>query len=297
MVSIITVNYNGFKDTVAFIASLKHYETYPFEVIVVDNASPNGDIKRLLETYKSDSQVAIVSSKENLGFAGGNRLGNTKAKGEYRLYMNNDMLIERPFLEALVQRLLSSPKIGAVSPKIRFSYAPQRIQYAGYRPMKPIVLRNSMIGAGEEDKGQYNVATPTAFLHGACMMISAKVEQEVGEITPVYFLFYEELDWSNQIKRKGYELWYEPLGEVYHKEGQTIAVNTPQRNYFLTRSRVFFARRNYRFDLKLMSCLYLLTVPLMKDVLKYLFKRQWKMIQTTIKGTWDGLIVDCRKEV
>ena len=47
MVSIITVNYNGWKDTCDLIASLKQFETYPYEVIVVDNASCGDDVKQI----------------------------------------------------------------------------------------------------------------------------------------------------------------------------------------------------------------------------------------------------------
>lgn len=293
MVSIITVNYNGFKDTLAFVASLKRYETYPFEVIIVDNASPNEDAGRLYVAFEADEDVSVVVAPVNLGFAGGNRFGNRMAKGDYRLYMNNDMLIDQPFLKAMVDRLSSSDKIGAVSPKIRFTYAPKVMQYAGYRPMKPIVLRNSMIGSGEQDMGQYNEARPTAFLHGACMMIDAKVEKEVGEISPCYFLFYEELDWSCQIQRCGYELWYEPKAIVYHKEGQSIKVNTPQRQFYLTRSRVFFARRNYKGFLRFFSCLYLATIPLLKDFTLNILKGKKAMAMAYFRGTWKGLTDVC----
>ena len=47
MVSIITVNYNGYKDTLELVESFRQFEDYPHEFIVVDNASPNGDGERL----------------------------------------------------------------------------------------------------------------------------------------------------------------------------------------------------------------------------------------------------------
>ena len=60
MVSIITINYNGFQDTCELISSLKKYEEYPFEVIVVDNASRNDDGSRLQELYEGDEVVRVV---------------------------------------------------------------------------------------------------------------------------------------------------------------------------------------------------------------------------------------------
>ena len=51
MVSIITINYNGFKETCELVNSLRLYEDYPYEIIVVDNNSPNGDGQRLKERF------------------------------------------------------------------------------------------------------------------------------------------------------------------------------------------------------------------------------------------------------
>ena len=101
MVSIITINYNGYKDTCELVESFRQFEDYPYEIIIVDNASPNGD-GALLKT--SLSGVTIVCSDKNLGFSGGNNLGYKYAKGEYILFMNNDMTITRPFLKTLVNQ-------------------------------------------------------------------------------------------------------------------------------------------------------------------------------------------------
>ena len=39
LVSIITVNFNGYKDTCAMIDSLKEWEFFSYEIIIVDNGS------------------------------------------------------------------------------------------------------------------------------------------------------------------------------------------------------------------------------------------------------------------
>lgn len=72
-VSIITINYNGLKDTVEMIESLAIHETYPHEIIVVDNASTDPLEHKLLQSKFPDIQV--IRSEKNLGFAGGNNLG------------------------------------------------------------------------------------------------------------------------------------------------------------------------------------------------------------------------------
>ena len=125
MVTIITVNYNGYADTCELIKSLENFENYPYQLIIIDNASPNGDGIKLKKQFP---HLDIICSKCNLGFAGANNLGYKYAKGEYILYMNNDMKIYSPFIEKLVLRINSSSLIGLVSPKIKFEHSPEIIQ-------------------------------------------------------------------------------------------------------------------------------------------------------------------------
>ena len=85
-ISIITVNYNGLKDTCELIDSIP-FDEYSLEVIVVDNAS-NEDEASIIQTRYP--KVKVTRSDKNLGFAGGNNLGIKKAKGKYLFFINND---------------------------------------------------------------------------------------------------------------------------------------------------------------------------------------------------------------
>lgn len=285
MVSIITINYNGYKDTCELIDSLKGYETYPYEVIVVDNASASDDARKLKAGYP---EAIVVASPENLGFAGGNNLGYEHAKGEYILYLNNDILIEAPFLEALVNRIDSDEKIGAVSSKIKYTANRNVIQYAGYTAMNPITTRNELIGVGKTDVGQYNEAHTTPFIHGACVLTSRKVIETVGNMPSLYFLFYEELDWSVKLRNHGYELWYEPSATVYHKESMSIKRGSPARNYYLTRSRVLFTRRNIKGINRVLAIAYQTFVSYPKNMLQSAIKGDWKMVSAITRGLISG---------
>ena len=89
MVSIITINYNGWKDTCELIASLNQFEEYPYEIIVVDNASKGDDVKLIKATCPD---AIVVSSDKNLGFAGGNNLGYQYAKGDYIFFLNLSLI-------------------------------------------------------------------------------------------------------------------------------------------------------------------------------------------------------------
>lgn len=285
MVSIITVNFNGYKDTCDLVRSIRQYEDYPYEIIVVDNASPNGDGPKLKASL---SNVTVVCSNKNLGFSGGNNLGYRYAKGKYIVYINNDIVINQPFLKALVERLRSSDKIGAVSPKIKYEYKKDTIQYAGFTAASPIRVSYHLIGLHQKDNGQYDRARSTDAIHGACVITSRDIIESVGAMTESYFLFYEELDWSYQLQRAGYETWYEPAACVFHKESMTIKRGSPFRLYYLTRSRILFARRNYTFINKLMALSYQTFIVIPKNLLVFSLHGDIAMLKSFIKGSYHG---------
>ncbi len=253
LVSIITVNYNGYTDTCELIESLRSHETFPYELIVVDNGSRVNEAALLHEAFP---EVVVLRSEENLGFAGGNNLALPHAKGNYILYLNNDIEIEGPFLECLVDCFRRNDSLGIVSPKIKYGHAREIIQYAGFSPLSYATLRNAIIGTGEVDYGQHNMSCSTAYAHGACMMTTRKVLDHVGPMSEVFFLFYEELDWSHRVRKQGYTIWYEPAVAVFHKEGMSIHKGTPLRNYYLSRGRLLFARRNCKGMERLLSLMY-----------------------------------------
>ena len=282
LLSIITINYNGLKDTCELIESLP-LEDKSIEVIVVDNASAQDEATIIEERYP---QVKIIRSKKNLGFAGGNNLGIKAAKGKYLFFLNNDTLLkpQTSDIRSLISRLETSPKIGMVCPKIRFTWGKQLIQFAGYTPLSPITMRNKAIGCGEVDHGQYNTAHPTPYAHGAAMMIKREVIEKAGLMPECYFLYYEELDWSMMIRRAGYDIWYEPACTIFHKESQTTGQNSPLRTYYITRNRLLFAQRNQLGRAKYITYLYLIGLVAIRDILKYIFQRRWNLVRATIRG-------------
>ena len=88
----------------------------------------------------------------------------------------------------------------------------------------------------------------------------------------IFFLYYEELDWSTSMTRAGYELWYEPRCTVFHKESQSTGQLSKLRTYFLTRNRLLYARRNMKGMERLMSVLYQSTIAAGKTVCHSLSK-------------------------
>ena len=280
--SIITVNYNGLKDTCELIATIPVREDV--EVIVVDNHSVNDEASAIEAQFP---HVVVIRSQENLGFAGGNNLGIQAATGDYLFLVNNDTLFLDFSVEALIRRLNSSPRIGVVCPKIRFSWGSQPIQFTGYTPLSPVTMRNRSIGYGEQDQGQYDQPRRTPYAHGAAMMLKREVIGKAGLMPECYFLYYEELDWSVRIVRAGYEIWYDPGCTIYHKESQTTGQNSPLRAYYITRNRLLFVSRNVSGLPKYLSYAYQLFLVGGRDVVKYILQGRISLCKAVVKGISD----------
>lgn len=254
------------------------------EVIVVDNGSQEDEANILQTKFP---HIKAIRSNQNLGFAGGNNVGINAAIGKYIFLINNDTTFKEFNAQVLIERLESSSKIGMVCPKIRFAWANNPIQFAGYTPLSPITVRNKAIGFGENDKGQYDTPRMTPYAHGAAMMLKREVIDKVGLMPECYFLYYEELDWSMMITRTGYEIWYEPASIIYHKESQSTGQNSPLRTYYITRNRLLLVKRNYTGFKKYIAYGYLQMIVATRDIIKHLIKGRMDLLKATTQGLRD----------
>lgn len=281
LVSIITVNYRQEAITMDLMHSLAKI-TYPnFEVIVVDNASEKCIEFQLLEILP---RTTYIQSPKNLGFAGGNNLGIKVAKGEYMLFLNNDTEVEKNFLEPLVELLVSNPKIGLVSPRLIYHNSGNTIQYAGASRIHPLTGRGHKIGWMEKDQGQYNEIRKTQLGHGAAMLIPTKVIEEVGLMPEEFFLYYEEHDWTEQIKRAGYEVYYNGLSKIYHKESVSVGRYSDLKVYYLTRNRILFIKRNSKGITRWLSLAFFYGIATPKNLLKHSIRREWSFFKAFLGG-------------
>lgn len=287
VISVITVNYNGLQDTSEMIVSLlNHLHSCTYEIIVVDNGSYQNEAVILQESFP---QIHTIRSEKNLGFAGGNNLGIGKAVGNYILFLNNDTFIKEDTLHFLCEMLIRHPSIAAVSPKLKFATPPQNIQYAGFTQLTKYSIRNHGIGYNEPDRGQYDTPKPTAFLHGAAMMVRREIIDKIGPMPTIYFLYYEEMDWCSQMLRTGYQLYYDPRCTIYHKESKSTGTNSPLKTYYLTRNRLLYAWRNRQGTTRIMAILYQFCFAIPKNLIVNLLQGKMSQSKAIRKGCADFL--------
>lgn len=282
-VSFITVNYNGIGDTRALLQSIEAARlSFPSEVIVIDNGSRQDEFALLKQDFPA---TRGLYSATNLGFAGANNLGIGMAKGEYLYFLNNDALLspqaDKEIL-SMVAFLSENPSAGGLTPKIKYPEPPDLLQFAGCTPLSKITIRNRQIGYREPDRGQYEAIYEIPYLHGAAMFLPAAVVRHIGPMPEVFFLYYEELDWSCQI-RSAYRLFYFPKASVVHKESASTGAASPLRTFYLTRNRILFARRNRQGSTRVLSTGYLVMAGFAK-IVSFMVKGQGTLALAVVRG-------------
>lgn len=269
IVSIITVNYNQSYVTDELLDSIINYNTYnAIEIIVVDNGSDVNPIPNWEAKYPN---FTFIRSAKNLGFAGGNKLGIDSARGDFLFLVNNDTVFSPKLIDTLVETLNANNEVGIISPKLLYFDQPTVLQYAGYTKMNYFTARNKCIGQYEIDHGQYDsIIGKTSFAHGAAMMVTREVIDKVGLMADNFFLYYEELDWCDQIKKNGFEIWINTNAVIYHKESISVGKKSALKEYFMNRNRILFIRRNASFIPKLYFLFYFILFVTPRNMLTYL---------------------------
>ena len=287
-VSIISVNYNQDVMTEAFINSVLGSAIHvPYEIIIVDNGSRSNPIPAWTVKYPS---VRFYRCEINIGFAGGNNIAVKEAIGEYLFLVNNDTEFTDGLVDMLAETLDNHPETGVVSPKIRYYDQKELLQYVGFSDMNYFTARNKCLGHMEKDNGQYDSNSGvTSFANGAAMMVRRAAIDKAGMMTEIYFLYYEEMDWCEHIKKAGYNIRVNLSAVIFHKESITVGRNSALKEYFMNRNRVLYIRRNAPAGARLVFYVYFLLVVTPRNILGYIKKKQYNFIPVLFKAIYWNL--------
>lgn len=287
-VSIITLNYNQSPVTVDFLESTRKLNYTNYEILVCDMASSDNPTS-IIHPEKYHNTKLLLSDK-NRGFAGGNNWGMDQAKGDYFFIVNNDTILTENIIETLLAPFEKNQSIGVTCPKILYHSNPDTIQYAGFYPMNPYTARTTAVGDMEKDKGQYDQEGATGGAHGCAMMVKKEIIEKTGGRFPeLFFLYYEEWDWSARILKAGYTIWYTPKAKIYHRESMSVGKFNPMKVYYHTRNRILYVRRNSTFlQLSFFSVFFTL-FSLPKSVLKYLLQGNKELLRNFLRGAFWNL--------
>lgn len=193
-VTAIIVNYRTPDHAIDCIRSLIHQKLVRLQIIVVDNASGDDSVQKLLATYPNEIQ--LIQSEENLGFARANNLAAKSAKGDYFLLINPDLkLMNSDDLASLVAEIDKVDKAGVIGPSIteprRKRLVKPKFSYSEQAHLKRTPSLNQLPGK-------------IAWLLGACMLFPAQVYREIGGFDEDFFLYGEDADICLRVRKAGY---------------------------------------------------------------------------------------------
>jgi GT2 family glycosyltransferase len=239
--SIVLVNWNSIAYLRECLASIYEYTTdLAFEVVVVDNASPEGGLEALGNDFPG---ATIIRSAKNLGFAGANNVGFQNSSGTFVLFLNPDTKLVGPAVSTMLKYMKTLPDAGIIGCKLLNSDL--SISPTSYQKF-PTILNQVMdveflqvhwpncrlweLGPlYSNDKKAFRVEV----IPGACMLIRCEVFQRVGMFSEDYFMYAEDLDLNYKIWREGLTNYYVSEAAIIHHGGKSSS-RTQRSNWATT---------------------------------------------------------------
>ena len=222
-----------------------------FEIIVVDNGSIDDSADKAKEKFPS---INLLKSETNLGYSGGCNFGAKNAKGEYTIFLNNDTLHTKNWIEELIGFLDKNPQAGAAQPKILNATNKDTFDYAGGaggyidKYCFPFV-RGRIFNSLEKDSNQYDDNKKIFWASGAAFIIRTELLRELNYFDNIYFAYMEEIDLCWRLQALGLGIWNVPTSVVYHFGKQTIKENTFKSHYLNHRnSWILFIKNSATFE-------------------------------------------------
>jgi GT2 family glycosyltransferase len=233
LVSAVVVNWNGVGCLEACLTSLLA-QTWPrLEIIVVDNGSTDGSQGVLRSRYKTD--ITLIESPVNLGFAGGNNVGIRAARGAYIALLNNDAVAEPDWIRALVEAAERDAGVGMCASRILVLGAESVIDSAG------LLMSADGIGRGRgrlERDGEAFAKAEDALIPSACAALYRRAMlDEIGLFDEDFFAYCEDSDLGLRGRLAGWRCRYVPGAIVHHAYSRSAGAYSTFKAFQVERNR------------------------------------------------------------
>lgn len=220
------------------------------EIIVVDNASSDGSVAMLSESFP---WVQVIANCENVGFTRGNNQGLTKARGRYVLFLNPDTEVSPQAVDEMLAYAEAHPVVGILGPQLR--YADGSIQSSRRRfptlatfflestvlqrlsPHNRVLTRYFVLDRPDDAISRVD------WVVGACLLVRRTVLDAIGGFDEGFFMYSEELDLCHRAVDAGWQVVYFPRAEVTHHEGKSSEQVVAARHIRFHTSRVRYVRK------------------------------------------------------
>jgi GT2 family glycosyltransferase len=199
-----------------------------FEIIVVDNASPQNDVDSLKVYYPS---ICLIKSAQNVGFAAANNIGFAQSSGKYVLFLNPDTKIIGDAINVMLSHIKSIPDAGIVS--CRQLNAAMATELESIQPFPTILNRiidskfflrfkrfrelggRAAIYSTSKDAAKVDVVP------GTCVMLRREVFAAAGQFNTDYFMYAEDIDLCYSVRQLGLQTYFAGDASIIHYGGSS----------------------------------------------------------------------------
>jgi len=265
-VSIIIVNYNTYNLVLQCIESvIKNTKKINYEIIVVDNNSPNREIEKLNEIYPN---VKLVLNTKNSGFGIANNIGNKYANGKFLFLLNSDTIVVDNSIYTLYKFMVENPCVGAcggnlcdadLKPATSFSrFMPSFLSDVDYfflNIFSKLLYRKNLYYCYGESPIKIN-----GNISGADLMISKQVFDELHGFDENFFMYYEETDLLFRLRQKKYQTFIVPESKIIHLEGASETIKEIKINWTYESKEKYYLKNKSKFSLAISNMFFYLTV-------------------------------------
>jgi len=241
LVYIIVLNYNGRRWLEACFDALLATDYPNFRVTLVDNASNDGSVQMARDRYP---QVEVIVNPANDGFSEGNNVGIRAAlanNADYVVLLNPDTKVEPGWLQELIAAGETNARVGILGAV--------QLEYAGaeFNSWTKAVMRQFLDELKRPESARDRIEVE--WVEGSCFAVKRKVFEEIGLLDPIYFAFFEEIDFCRRAASHGYTIAIVPRSRVRHYRGGSWEANPAikrERDYRCDRSQFIYASTDPR---------------------------------------------------
>lgn len=283
-VAIVILNYNGRHYLERFLPSVIASTYTNKKIIVADNASSDDSLQWLKQVHPS---VDIIVNSGNYGYAKGYNDALKHVDADYYVLLNSDVEVTARWIEPIVALMESDGKIAACQPKLLSYNNKKMFEYAGASggwidmfgyPFS----RGRVFDDCEEDRGQYDIATPIFWASGAALFVRATIYHEVKGLDEYFFAHQEEIDLCWRMQLAGYTIMACPQSVIYHVGGGTLPQGE-RKIYLNFRNNLVMLAKNYSFSRAILKIPFRMLLDLVAAV-KSLFHKDIVSFKAVIKA-------------
>lgn len=295
-VAVMTLNWNGLKDTVECLESLKKIMYPNYEVVVVDNGSEGNDADALGGRF--GDYIHMIRNDRNYGGCGGYNIGMRYVLGnsdaEYLLMLDNDAVVAPEFLDEMVRVIDADSRIGIVTAVIYSYDKPERIQqFISGRInywIGDFIGMDWFSGFFIQPTLKDDLPREVEQIGFWCALFRRECLEKVGLLDETYFLAWESADYCERVARVGYRIACVPKAKIWHK-WRSAKKTDGWIQYWHPRNRFRFMRQ-YGTRLQNVSFYaYFFGVHLWLATAYYLlWQRHPGMLLNFYKGVRDGVL-------